>query len=160
MGTSAIRTVVRRVAATAVLTGGLVLAAPAAAHASDHKPAATGVLAAGVTDMSAGRLGASSAAVLALIGTAVGVLALVRPAGRLGTDTGRTGAGTALTAGVVALVLGVVVAVTADGGLGSGNGLGGAYVAMIVGLVSTVLGTLALRRTRERQPTAHRSTAR
>ncbi|AXL89224.1 hypothetical protein C4J65_13590 [Streptomyces sp. CB09001] len=105
-------------------------------------------LAADAYDMSAGRLGASTAAVLALCGVAAGWLALARPTGRLGTGTGRLGAVTALTAGLFSLALGGLVAVTADGGLGTGNGLGGAYVALLVGLVAAVLGGRALARTR------------
>ncbi|CAM5659358.1 DUF6223 family protein [Streptomyces purpurascens] len=102
--------------------------------------------AADVYDMSAGRLGAVAAGVLALIGVVVGGLALARPTGRFGTGTGRRGAATALTAGLLAMVLGALVAATADGGLGTGNGLGGAFVALIVGLIATALGGLALTR--------------
>ncbi|MEV0331306.1 DUF6223 family protein [Nocardia sp. NPDC050717] len=98
-------------------------------------------IAADVYDLSAGRLGASSAAVLGLAGVVIGGLALAR-AGSAGRAT------VALVAGLLALAVGVVVAVTADGGLGTGNGLGGAFVAILVGAIAAVLGALALRRAR------------
>ncbi|WP_280348277.1 DUF6223 family protein [Nocardia neocaledoniensis] len=103
--------------------------------------AAAPATAADVYDLSAGRLGASSAAVLGLAGVIVGGLALARS----GTATRAT---IALLAGLLALGVGTVVAVTADGGLGTGNGLGGAFVAILVGAIATALGGLALRRAR------------
>ncbi|MEU5991501.1 DUF6223 family protein [Spirillospora sp. NPDC047418] len=88
-------------------------------------PAAAGVpvepYAADAYDMSAGRLGAVVAALLALGGVVMGGLALARPA---------------------AMALGGLVVATADGGLGTGNGLGGGVVALLLGLVAVVLGTL------------------
>ncbi|ELS54996.1 hypothetical protein STVIR_4177 [Streptomyces viridochromogenes Tue57] len=111
------------------------LAAPAAAHASAQP------VAAGVTYLSAGRLGASVAAVVALIGVVVGGLALARPAGRLGTVV-------PLVAGLVGVGLGALVVATAEGGLGTGNGLGGGLVALVVGLIALVLGGLTLTRSR------------
>ncbi|MEU4997954.1 DUF6223 family protein [Streptomyces sp. NPDC021622] len=104
--------------------------------------------AADVYSMSAGRLGATTAAVLGLIGVVIGGLALARPAGRIGTGTGWLGAGAALAAGLTAVALGGLVTATADGGLGTGNGLGGAVVALVVGLIAIVIGGLALARAR------------
>ncbi|MGK5558400.1 DUF6223 family protein [Actinomadura kijaniata] len=125
-------------AVTAALLGGVGLAAPAA-HASARP------VAAGVYDLSAGRVGAIVAALVGLLGLAVGVRALVRSA-RAGS--GRNGAAVAVAAGVFGMALGGLVAATADGGLGTGNGLGGAYVALLVGLAGTVSGGLALARSR------------
>jgi hypothetical protein len=104
---------------------------------------------AGIFDMSAGRLGASTAAVIGLIGVVLGGLALARSAGRHRFDTG-AGAAAGLRRATVALVLGPIaiglgglVAATADGELGAGNGLGGAIVAIVLGLIASVLGGLA-----------------
>ncbi|WP_251062345.1 MULTISPECIES: DUF6223 family protein [unclassified Streptomyces] len=135
---------VRRVCAVAgaALLMGTGLAAPAAAHASAQPVAAS------VTYLSAGRLGASMAAVVALIGVVVGGLALARPAGRLGTGSGRLGTVVPLVAGLIGVGLGALVVATAEGGLGTGNGLGGALVALVVGLIALVLGGLTLTRSR------------
>ncbi|MFD6231766.1 DUF6223 family protein [Streptomyces sp. NPDC060232] len=127
--------------ATALLAGPG-LATPAAAHASAQPVAAA------VTDFGIGRLGAATGGLLGLAAVVVAVLALTRPAGRLGTAGGSLGATTALVAGLIAMALGALVAVTAGGGLGTGNGLGGAYVALLLGLIGTVLGLRALSRSR------------
>ncbi|GEM34615.1 hypothetical protein NN3_56220 [Nocardia neocaledoniensis NBRC 108232] len=102
---------------------------------------ATTSFAADVYDLSVGRLGSSSAALVGIAGVILGGLALARS----GSATRST---IALFAGLLALAVGTVVAVTADGGLGTGNGLGGAFVAILVGAIATVLGALALRRAR------------
>jgi uncharacterized protein DUF6223 len=122
--------------------GGFVLAAPAAAHVSAQPSAAS------VYTMSAGRLGATTAAVLGLIGVVVGGLALARPTGRFGTVNGRLGVNVALAAGLIAMALGGLVVATSDGSLGTGNGLGGAIVALIVGLIAMALGGRAIARSR------------
>ncbi|MGR4878034.1 DUF6223 family protein [Streptomyces sp. LARHCF249] len=127
--------------ATALL-GGLGLAAPAAAHASIRP------VAAGVTDFSLGRLGAATGGLLGLAAVVIAVLALTRPASRLGVANGSLGAAAAVVAGLTATALGALVAATADGGLGTGNGLGGAYVALLLGLAGTALGGRALTRSR------------
>ncbi|WP_348652322.1 DUF6223 family protein [Streptomyces sp. Isolate_45] len=80
----------------------------------------------------------------------IAVVALKRPAGRLGTANGSLGATAAVVAGPIAMALGGLVAATADGGLGTGNGLGGAYVALLLGLTGTALGGRALTRSRRR----------
>ncbi|WP_435969204.1 DUF6223 family protein [Streptomyces sp. Qhu_M48] len=97
-------------------------------------------LAAGVTDFSVGRLGATTGGLLGLAAVVIAVLAVTRPHGRLGIAKGALGATAAVTAGLIAMALGALVAATADGGLGTGNGLGGAYVALLLGLTGTVLG--------------------
>ncbi|MCX5585579.1 DUF6223 family protein [Streptomyces erythrochromogenes] len=131
-------------AALAALLGGLgiALATPAAAHASVQP------VAAGVTDFSLGRLGATTGGLLGLAAVVIAVLAMTRPAGRLGIANGSLGATAAMVAGLIAMALGGLVAATADGGLGTGNGLGGAYVALLLGLAGTVLGGRALTRSR------------
>lgn len=101
-------------------------------------------LAAGVTEFSAGRLGATTGGLLGLAAVAVAVLVLRRP----GTGNAQLWAIAAQVAGVVAMLLGGLVAATAEGGLGTGNGLGGAYVALLLGLTGTALGGRALSRAR------------
>ncbi|MFD5097427.1 DUF6223 family protein [Streptomyces albidochromogenes] len=127
--------------ATALLAG-LGLATPAAAHDSVQS------LAADVTNISLGRLGATTGGLLGLAAVVIAVLALTRPAGRIGIANGSLGATAALVAGLTAMALGGLVAATADGGLGTGNGLGGAYVALLLGLIGTALGWRALTRYR------------
>ncbi|MEU8609380.1 DUF6223 family protein [Actinoplanes sp. NPDC048791] len=105
----------------------LVPAAPAAAHP----------IAADVTTMSSGRLGASAGAVLGLVGVVIGC-----------RSAGRTRAVVALVAGLLGAALGGLVIATSDGGVGTGNGLGGAIVAVAVGLIAVVLGGLAMVRSR------------
>lgn len=127
--------------ATALLSG-LGPAAPAAAHPSVQP------VAAGVTEFSLGRLGATTGGLLGLAALVIAVLALTRPAGRLGIANGSLGATAAVVLGLIAMALGGLVAATADGGLGTGNGLGGAYVALMLGLMGTALGGRALARSR------------
>ncbi|OKJ47058.1 hypothetical protein AMK27_39325 [Streptomyces sp. CB02009] len=129
-------------ASATALFAGLGLATPAAAHASVQPFAAS------VTDFSLGRLGATTGGLLGLAAVIVAVLAVRRPAGRLGTANGTLGAKAAVVAGLIAMALGGLVAATADGGLGTGNGLGGAYVALLLGLAGTALGGRALTRSR------------
>ncbi|MET9667979.1 DUF6223 family protein [Streptomyces sp. NPDC006475] len=134
----------RRLFATSAiaLLGGFGLAAPAAAHPSGQPVAAS------VTDVSLGRLGATTGGLLGLAAVVIAVLALTRPAGRLGTANGSLGAAMAVAVGVTGMALGGLVAATADGGLGTGNGLGGAYVALLLGLTGTSLGGQAVMRSR------------
>ena len=101
------------------------------------------MVAAGVSDMSAGRLGAIAAAALALIGIFLGGRALARPAGSTGAAPR-----TSMILGLIAIALGGLVIATSDGGVGTGNGLGGAMVAVVTGLIALVLGGLARARSR------------
>ncbi|MEU9109023.1 DUF6223 family protein [Streptomyces xanthophaeus] len=126
----------------AALPAGLGLATPAAAHDAVQP------LAADVTHFSLGRLGATTGGLLGLVAVVIAVLALNRPARRLGIANGSLGATAAVVAGLIAMALGGLVAATADGGLGTGNGLGGAYVALLLGLTGTALGWRALTRSR------------
>ncbi|MFD5063110.1 DUF6223 family protein [Streptomyces sp. NPDC058394] len=81
--------------AGAALLGVFVLGAPAAARVTVQPSAAS------VYTMSAGRLEATTAAVLGLIGAAIAGLALARPNGRFATGSGRLGANVALAAAFI-----------------------------------------------------------
>ena len=126
----------------AVFIGGGGLTAPAAAQVSDQPPAVSAYT------LTPERIAASVAAVVGLIATAIGGLALARSADRIRAGDGRRGAIVALILGPIALVIGGLVVATADGGLGSGNGLGGGIVAMVVGVIGMSLGGLTLARSR------------
>ena len=127
--------------AAAALFGGLVYAVLVAAHVSE--PAATTVY--GLTPR---RFWATTAAVLALVGVAIGGLAMARSAGRIGTGNGRVGAVVALVAGLIALVNGGLNLATAKGGPGTGNGVVGGAAAFVLGLIALALSGLALARRR------------
>jgi multisubunit Na+/H+ antiporter MnhB subunit len=99
---------------------------------------------AGDTGTGPGRLGAIVAAVVALIGVAVGVLALRRS----DADNRPLSAAAAIVVGLIGTVLGAVQLARSTGGFGTGNGRAGAIVAMVVGLIAMVLGGLALARSR------------
>ena len=126
----------------AALIGGFGLAAPAIAQVSDQPAAAS------VNTVTPERIAAAMAAVVGLIGAAIGGLALVRSARGMGTGHGRRGAIVALVMAPIGLVIGGLVVATADGGVGTGNGVAGGIVAMVVGLIGMALGGLALARSR------------
>jgi Family of unknown function (DUF6223) len=101
--------------------------------------------------LTAGRFGATVAALIGLIGAVIGGLALartIRPAADVDDVDAKRRATVATVLGLVAVVAGAGFAITADGGLGTGNGLGGAIVAIALGLVGVVLGVLARARQR------------
>ena len=127
--------------AAAALFGVLVHAVLVAAHVSE--PAATTV-----HGLTARRLWASIAVVLALVGVIIGGLALARPAGRSGIASRRLGAMVALSAGLAAVVNGWLNLALADGGPGTGNGVVGGAAAVVLGLIALPLGGLALSRVR------------
>ncbi|MEV0173125.1 DUF6223 family protein [Streptomyces sp. NPDC050803] len=112
---------------------GSVLAAPAAA---------------GVSGMTTDRLVATTAALVALAGVAVGWLVLSRFAGRLSHANRKKGAGVSLVAGLTGIVVGTLNLALADGGPGTGNGVIGGALAVILGVIATVLGRRALVRSR------------
>lgn len=144
--------------ATAVLIGGLGSAAPASAHTPGQSTAA------GITTISAGRVGAMVAALTGLASVGIGALVLARCTGRINTGnrrlaaivtlaTGPTGrqrnrAIMVVTAALCALALAGLVAGASDGSLGTGNGFGGALFAMVLALIGLTLGGLTLARTR------------
>src|SRR2546425_8241449 len=139
-----IKWVLRRAIAFAptAVAGGFGRAAPAVARPSAQPGAAT------VYTMTPGRIAASTAALVGLIGVVIGGLALARSAGRIGNGTGRRGAIAALVLEPIGLVIGGLVVATAEGGVGTGHGLAGGVVAMMVGLIGIALGGLALARSR------------
>ena len=98
--------------------------------------------------MTPGRLGANVAALLGLVGVVIGVLALVRPAGRFGTATGRLGATISLSTGLIGIIIAGLVAAISGGRVGTGGGLLGAIVALVLGLIATALGGFAFARSR------------
>lgn len=95
-----------------------------------------------------GRLVGGVAALVALAGVVVGVLALARSARRAGNGDGRRGATLALAAGLTGMVLGGLVVAAAKGGPGTGYGIVGGFAALVIGLAATVLGGVALTRVR------------
>lgn len=134
------RTTVPGAVGSATLPAGVLLAEPAAAHAPVQPVAAS------VYTLSAGRVGAIVAALLALTAAVTGGLALARSTRRIVTGPGRRAVVAALVAALIAMALGALVTATDSGGIGTGNGLGGAVVALIVRLISTALHVLALTR--------------
>jgi hypothetical protein len=127
--------------AAVALFGGLVHAVLVAAHVSE--PAATTVY--GLTPR---RLWATTALVLALVGMAIGGLALRRSAGRIGAGNGSMWAIVALVAGLIAAVNGGLNLAIAKGGPGSGNGVVGAAAALVLGLIGVVIAGITLARSR------------
>ena len=94
--------------------------------------------------MTSGRLVATSAALIALIGTVAAGLALLRPAGIFGTSIVRL---VAVLAGLMGVAVGgYVVATTSN--FGTGGGRAGAVVALVLGLLAVALGVMALSRSR------------
>ncbi|WP_280397975.1 DUF6223 family protein [Nocardia carnea] len=130
-----VRHLLTTVAATS--SAALVLALPAAAHAS-AEPAVTG--------MTSGRVGPSLTALLGLIGVISGARALTSSGRRSGA--GPTAAVVAVVTGLISVVAGGLFAATADGGPGTGNGIVAAVIAVMLGLAGTILGALALARSR------------
>jgi hypothetical protein len=123
------------IAVVSSLLLGFALAAPSAAQADSVSPFA----------LTPGRLAASLAALIGLIGVAAGGLALARV--RRAGNAPRTGT-LALLAGLISVGVGGVVVASAKGGLGTGHGLGGGVVALVAGSISVVLAGLTRTRTR------------
>lgn len=90
--------------------------------------------------MTSGRLVATLAAVLGVIGVVIGGFAL---AGRLGSS-GRYGA---IACGLIAAAVGGLRVATA-GGIGTGGGRAGAIIALVLGLIAIGLGVFALARSK------------
>src|SRR5215831_6845411 len=126
--------------AAAALFAGLVHAVLVAAHVAE--PATTTVY--GLTPR---RLWATAVAALALVGVAIGGLALRRAVARIGAS-GRRGAILALAVGLVAAVNGGLNLAVATGGPGTGNGVVGGAAAFVLGLIAAATGGLALARSR------------
>ena len=128
-------------AAASVAIAGLVHAVLVAAHVSE--PAATTVY-----GLTLRRLWATTAAVLALVGLAIGGLALARPVSRFGTASGPLGPIVGLAVGLVAAINGGLNLAVANGGPGTGNGVVGGAAAFVLGLIAVTVGGLALARSR------------
>ncbi|WP_207943313.1 DUF6223 family protein [Actinomadura sp. KC345] len=107
----------------------------------------TGPTAAGGIGTGEGRTGAVVAGVAALIGIAIGGLALARATRRTGNV--RTGAIAAGIASLTGLVIGGLHLADSTGGFGTGNGRAGAIVAIALSLVGMALAGLALTRSRQ-----------
>ncbi len=125
--------------AAAAIFAGLVHAVLVAAHVSE--PAGRTVY--GLTPR---RLWATAADLMALVGVAIGGLALSRPAGRFGTASGRHAAILALAVGLIAALNGGLNLAVANGGPGTGNGVVGGAAAFVLGLIGVAIGGLALAR--------------
>lgn len=126
------------VLAAAVLFAALVHAVLVIAHVS--QPAAQTVY--GATPR---RVWATIVVALALVGTIIGALALLRPVGAFGIASGRLGVTVALVTGLIGSVNGVLVMAVATGGPGTGNGVVGGAAALVLGVIAIALGGLALR---------------
>ena len=137
------RTVVLVLAGVAAvaLFGVLVYAVLVAAQVSE--PTATAV-----QGLTARRLWATVAALLALLGVVIGGLALARAGRGFGPASGRLGGIVALVAGLIAVANGWLNLAIATGGPGTGNGVVGAAGALVLGLIALPLGGLALARSR------------
>lgn len=94
-----------------------------------------------------GRLAGTAAALLALAGVVIAVVARRRATRGVGHG-GRRGALVAALAAAAGIVLAVIVLAVADGGLNTGNGVAGGYVALVLGPVALVFAWLVLRRSR------------
>ena len=107
------------------------------------EPATTTVM--GVTP---GRVWATIAAFIGLLGVVVGGVALRRAMQSIGPGHGRKGAIVAVVAGLVAVLNGALNLAVATGGPGTGNGVVGAAGALVLGLIAAGVGVLALARSR------------
>jgi hypothetical protein len=126
------------IVAAGALFAGLVYAVLVTAHVAE--PANTTVY-----GLTARRLWATLVAMLALIGVAIGGLALARPASRVATASG---AMLTLGLGLVGMVNGALNLAVASGGPGTGNGVVGGAAAVVLGLIAVAMGGLALARSR------------
>jgi len=142
--------VLAAVAATALFAA-LVHGVLVAAHLSE--PAGTTVY--GLTPR---RVWAAAVAALAVVGVAIGGLALARPVNRSGIASGRIGATLALVAGLIAALNGGLNLAVANGGPGTGNGVVGGAAAFVLGLIATGIGGLAMARSRRTALDAGRMT--
>ncbi|MGJ3558334.1 DUF6223 family protein [Streptomyces sp. INA 01156] len=129
-------------AAAAAVLGGIGLAAPVAAHPTAQSAAVDAY------SLTTGRLVGTTAALVALVGVAIGGLTLARSACRIGTGNRRGRAIVALVAGLAGMVIGALNLAVADGGPGTGNGVVGGALALVLGLIAAVCGWLALSRSR------------
>ena len=116
----------------------VVLAVPTLAQVSTQSPDPASY------GMTSGRLVATLAAVVALLGVAIGSLSLARPAGVFGNASVRI---VAIVAGLIGVAVGGLRVMTASG-IGTGGGRAGAIVALVLGSIAIVVGGLAMARSR------------
>lgn len=128
----------------AVLIGVVAFATPAAADIAIQQTDAPSYA------LTAGRLWSVIAAVLGLIGVAIGLLARTRRLGATKTRQRSTALG--LGTGMAGAIIGGVVVAVADGGPGSGSGIVGGYMALLIGLLAIVPCGLALNRQHRTDP--------
>jgi len=117
------------IAVVTSLLWGFALATPSAAQAVSVSPLA----------VTPGRLAASLAALIGLIGVAAGAVSLARA--RRSDNAPRRG-NLALLAGLISMAVGGLVVTTAKGGFGTGHGLGGGILALVAGSLSVTLAGL------------------
>lgn len=101
-----------------------------------------------VRGVTPGRVWATVAAVIGLLGVVVGGVALLRAKQSGGHGRWRKGAIVAMVAGLIAGLNGGLNLAVATGGPGTGNGVVGAAGALVLGLIAAGLGVLALARAR------------
>jgi len=128
----------------AVLIGVVAFATPAAADIAIQQTDAPSYA------LTAGRLWSVVAAVLGLIGVAIGLLARTRRLGATKTRQRSTALG--LGTGMAGAIIGGVVVAVADGGPGSGSGIVGGYMALLIGLLAILLGGLTLNQLHRTDP--------
>jgi Family of unknown function (DUF6223) len=104
--------------------------------------------AATVQGVTPGRVWATIAAFIGLLGVVVGGMALRRSVQKIGPGHGRKGAIAAVVAGLIAVLSGGLNLAVATGGPGTGNGVVGAAGALVLGLIAAGIGLLAIARSR------------
>ena len=97
-----------------------------------------------VQGVTPGRIWATTAAFIGLLGVAVGGMALRRAVQSIEPGHGRKGAIMAVAAGLIAVLNGGLNLAVATGGPGTGNGVVGAAGALVLGLIAAGVGVLAL----------------
>ena len=99
-----------------------------------------------------GRARALVGMAVGLISAVIGVVAMLRASGRLGTGSGRFGAIAALTLGLIGIILGIIHLATSTGGFGTGGGRAGAIVGLVLSLIGVCLGGMGITRSRIADP--------
>ena len=105
-----------------------------------------------VYGLTARRLWATTALILALFGVVIGWVAMTRPVRRSGTAI------LAVGVGLIATVNGALNLTLATGGPGTGNGVVGGAAALLLGLIAVAIGGVALARGRRIDLGAGRAT--
>lgn len=124
-------------AGLAILSGGIALAEPVAAHTVP--PAGSGYF-------TPRRSWSIVAMAFGLTGMVMGVRVLTGSAARVRAGHSRRTPLVALATGLVGAIIGAIVVAAADGGPGTGYGIVGGFLAVVIGLIAGLLGGLALTR--------------